>query len=61
MSVRGDNGVEYIDRFGTPEPGYYMRHLSDEEYNAMIVKALHDNSPIDPEALVKNVPTGAYI
>lgn len=61
MSVRADNVIEYFERFGAPVPCYYMDHLSDEDFKSMVVKAIHDNIPIDPESLVKNLPEDAYL
>ncbi len=49
MSIRFANIVKYVDVFGVPEPQLYMNHLSDEDYNARVLKAIQENIPIDEE------------
>lgn len=52
---------DYFQKFGEPIPLLYMMHLEDEEFNALVAKALADGVPIDTELLCKDLPEGAVI
>jgi lactam utilization protein B len=55
MSIRSEHTIEYLDLFGEPHPALYMRHLSDEDYNARILKAIQENKPIDEEEFMPKI------
>ncbi len=59
--MRFDHYEEYFQKFNAPTPELYMDHLSDEDYDAMLVQAIKTGVPIDPEALVAHLPPGTVI
>ena len=61
MSKRYDHVEEYGQRFNQGFPAMYMAHLSDEDFDARLVRALEEGKPIEAEEYEKQYPEGADI